>query len=54
MVTSTKLKSIELNFALGEEFDEVSTDGRTCKTTVSQTSDDTWVTKQVFINYLVN
>ena len=47
MVTSTKLKSIELNFTLGVEFDETTTDGRTCKTTVTQTADDTWVTKQV-------
>merc|ERR1711970_1077524 len=35
MVTKTTVKSIELKFRLGEEFEEDTTDGRRCKTTVS-------------------
>ena len=35
MVTKTTVKSIELSFCLGEEFDEDTTDGRKCKTTVT-------------------
>merc|ERR1711913_165150 len=35
MITKTTMKSIDLKFRLGEEFDEVTTDGRKCKTTVA-------------------
>ena len=35
MITKTTVKSIELNFKLGEEFEEDTTDGRKCKTTVT-------------------
>merc|ERR1711887_216984 len=35
MVTKTSMKSIELRFRLGEEFEEDTTDGRHCKTTVT-------------------
>eukprot|EP00092_Neocalanus_flemingeri_P003801 GFUD01004094.1.p1 GENE.GFUD01004094.1~~GFUD01004094.1.p1 ORF type:complete len:135 (-),score=49.52 GFUD01004094.1:94-498(-) len=35
MITKTTVKSIELNFRLGEEFEEDTTDGRKCKTTVT-------------------
>merc|ERR1711981_1198703 len=35
MVTKTTVKSIELKFRLGEEFEEDTTDGRHCKTTVT-------------------
>jgi len=35
MITKTSLKAIELNFKLGEEFDEEATDGRKCRTTVT-------------------
>ena len=35
MITKTTMKSIELNFCLGEEFEEETTDGRSCKTTVT-------------------
>merc|ERR1712018_1109062 len=35
MVTKTTMKSVELKFKLGEEFDEETTDGRKCKTTVT-------------------
>merc|ERR1712121_554037 len=35
MITKTTVKSIELRFRLGEEFEETTTDGRKCKTTVS-------------------
>merc|ERR1712037_604162 len=34
-MASTPVKSIELRFRLGEEFEETTTDGRKCKTTVS-------------------
>lgn len=47
MVTSTTLKSVELNFELGKPFDEKTTDGRTCKTTVTQEGDNKWITDQV-------
>jgi len=33
MITKTTVKSIELRFRLGEEFEETTTDGRKCKTT---------------------
>jgi len=39
MITKTSLKSIELHFKLGEEFDEEATDGRKCKTTVTMEGD---------------
>merc|ERR1712126_302527 len=35
MVTKTTMKSAELKFKLGEEFEEDTTDGRHCKTTVT-------------------
>merc|ERR1711970_575404 len=35
MITKTSMKSIELKFRLGEEFEEDTTDGRRCKTTVT-------------------
>ena len=35
IITKTSMKSLETNFTLGEEFDEVTTDGRKCKTTVT-------------------
>merc|ERR1712165_381099 len=35
LVTKTTMKSMELKFKLGEEFDEETTDGRKCKTTVT-------------------
>merc|ERR1712071_260162 len=35
MITKTTVKSIELRFKLGEAFDETTTDGRNCKTTVT-------------------
>merc|ERR1711970_1626087 len=35
MITKTSMKSIELKFRLGEEFEEDTTDGRHCKTTVT-------------------
>merc|ERR1711878_42843 len=35
MVTKTTVKSIELKFRLGEEFEEDTTDGRHCKTIVT-------------------
>merc|ERR1739840_7762 len=39
MITKTTVKSIELRFRLGEEFEETTTDGRKCKTTVSLAGD---------------
>ena len=35
MITKTTMKSAELTFELGKEFDEETTDGRKCKTTVT-------------------
>merc|ERR1712059_83071 len=35
MVTKTTVKSIELKFRIGEEFEEDTTDGRHCKTIVT-------------------
>jgi len=35
MITKTSMKSIDISFKLGEEFDEETTDGRKCKTTVT-------------------
>merc|ERR1712234_17807 len=39
MVTETSMKSVELKFRLGEEFEEDTTDGRHCKTTVTLDGD---------------
>merc|ERR1712180_138675 len=39
MITKTTVKSIELKFRLGEEFEEDTTDGRHCKTTVTLDGD---------------
>ena len=36
IITKTTLKSTEINFQIGVPFDETSTDGRKCKTTVTQ------------------
>merc|ERR1711936_196546 len=36
MTTKTTMKSIELKFRLGEPFDETTTDGRKCVTTVTK------------------
>merc|ERR1712154_695469 len=46
MITKTTMKSIDLKFRLREEFDEVTTDGRKCKTTVTMDGNKL-VTKQV-------
>merc|ERR1711936_425609 len=35
IVTKTSMKSMELTFSLGQEFDETTSDGRKCKTTVT-------------------
>merc|ERR1712156_891316 len=45
MVTKTTMKSIELKFRLGEEFDETTTDGRKVATTVTMEG-NTLVTNQ--------
>merc|ERR550519_2321299 len=45
MTTKTSMKSIELKFRLGEEFEEDTTDGRHCKTTVTLEG-NTMTTKQ--------
>merc|ERR1711875_147950 len=45
MITKTTVKSIELRFRLGEEFEEDTTDGRHCKTTVTLEG-NTMTTKQ--------
>merc|ERR1712226_2018 len=47
IVTSTSLKSMELNFELGKSFEEETIDGRKVTTTVTAESPDTWVTMQV-------
>jgi hypothetical protein len=47
IVTKTILKSVELNFELGVPFEEVSTDGRKCKTTVTMEGDNKLITNQV-------
>ncbi len=47
IVTSTTLKSMEMTFVLGEEFEETTTDGRNCKTTVTQEGDNVWKTAQI-------
>merc|ERR1712227_570326 len=46
MVTKTTMKSIELKFRLGEEFDETTTDGRTVETTVVKEGDNKLITTQ--------
>lgn len=46
MTTKTTMKSIELKFRLGEEFDETTTDGRTVKTTVVKEGDNKLITTQ--------
>merc|ERR1712114_25383 len=45
MTTKTTMKSIELKFRLGEEFDETTTDGRKVATTVTMEG-NTLVTNQ--------
>ena len=49
MVTKTTLKSIELNFEIGVPFEETTTDGRKCKTTVTMEGDNKLITNQVAI-----
>merc|ERR1711981_1064428 len=49
MSTKTTMKSIELKFRLGQEFEEVTTDGRKCKTTVT-TQDNKLITTQIAID----
>ena len=45
----TILKSVELNFELGVPFEETTTDGRKCKTTVTMEGDNKLITNQVAI-----
>ena len=45
IVTSTKMKSIEINFEPGKAFDEKTADGRECSTTVT-IDGNTWTTEQ--------
>ena len=45
IITKTVLRSVELNFELGKEFEEVSTDGRKCKTLVTLEG-NTLITRQ--------
>lgn len=47
MVTSTKLKSVDLTFEFGKEFEEKTADGRTCKTTVTKDGENVWITNQI-------
>merc|ERR1711976_600884 len=46
MVTATALKSVVLEFELGVPFDEDTTDGRKCKTTVTMEGDNKIITSQ--------
>merc|ERR1711935_519085 len=46
MVTATTLKSMTLEFEMGVTFDESTTDGRTCKTTVTMEGDNKMITSQ--------
>merc|ERR1712086_360811 len=46
MVTATTLKSMTLEFEMGVTFDESTTDGRTCKTTVTMEGDNKMITNQ--------
>merc|ERR1712202_87131 len=46
MITKTTVKSIELRFRLGEEFEEDTTDGRHCKTTVTLVGDKMTTTQK--------
>lgn len=49
--TSTSVRTTEINFQVGEEFDEETVDGRKCK--VSQSSRSRWRgNSRVFILYL--
>merc|ERR1712029_1285144 len=45
MCTKTTMKSVELKFKLGEEFEEETT-GRKCKTTVTMEGDNKLITRQ--------
>ena len=49
MATKTILKSIEVNFELGVPFEETSTDGRKCKTTVTMEGDNKLITNQMAV-----
>ena len=47
IVTKSIFKPVELNFELGVPFEEISTDGRRCKTTITMEGDSTLITDQV-------
>jgi len=44
--TTTTFKTTEIKFKLGEEFDEVTADGRNCKSTITKDGDNTLVHMQ--------
>merc|ERR1712228_694603 len=46
LVTATTLKTMTLEFEMGVTFDESTTDGRTCKTTVTKEGDNKLITSQ--------
>merc|ERR1711935_69507 len=46
LVTATTLKTMTLEFEMGVTFDESTTDGRTCKTTVTMEGDNKMITSQ--------
>ena len=47
IITKSIFKPVELKFELGVPFDEISTDGRRCKTTITMEGDSTLITDQV-------
>ena len=49
MIAKTTMKTVELNFELGVPFEETTTDGRKCKTTVTMEGDNKLITNQVAI-----
>jgi len=44
--TTTTFKTTEIKFKLGEAFDEVTADGRNCKSTITKDGDNTLVHEQ--------
>jgi len=44
--TTTTFKTTDIKFKLGEEFDEVTADGRNCKSTITKEGDDKLVHMQ--------
>merc|ERR1711934_19723 len=46
LITATTLKTMTLEFEMGVTFDESTTDGRTCKTTVTMEGDNKMITSQ--------